>query len=439
MCSLAGSYSNHFTDRLVDPNSSLHRRWLLPSTDMASAELSTSLAPSPPSASRLSTPRLPLELLVHIIHQAIITHLAESHWAGASACCLISKPLLPFAQEALYHTVLFRGEPDHLDKYGDPLSDEEVLKLPPPPSSRLINTLHTRPHLAKRVVRISLDLGMDDWHEGTMDDLSSVVKLCPNIQAIHQLQGYFYWEAIAGELPTMETALTSLQGASIYGKMSAPNLIPMDDLVHLGIKSFEPRGPLVLPPFKLRSFALGWSCNYTISRILRTFLEHSHSSLRRLSIAPGRNDWKPLPDLSPFTALRDVVIQMNPRTSGERHVPQMLESTLTLLKTCANLNRFELVSTERISNAQVLSNITASMDFFPRLPPSLTTLDVRSLPLSLATLLAYLAAEVSPSLRRLDAGRFENEEERTKLEEACWERGVELYTHVAVYQYNNGK
>jgi hypothetical protein len=138
---------------------------------MTSAEL------PPPLSSPSSSPRLPLELLAHIVQEAVITYVIKSRWQDAAACCLLSKSFLPFAQRALYHTVLCRGIDDYRDKYGYPLSAVKLRKLPTSPALRLIRTLKARAQLAQLIIRINLDFPMNAFTPTSQKYLSQTLKL----------------------------------------------------------------------------------------------------------------------------------------------------------------------------------------------------------------------------------------------------------------------
>lgn len=66
-----------------------------------------------------SSPRLPLELLAHIVKDTIIDLVEDRKWAQAAQVGLVCRSLLPFAREALYHTVILFPE-RILSKYTDP-------------------------------------------------------------------------------------------------------------------------------------------------------------------------------------------------------------------------------------------------------------------------------------------------------------------------------
>jgi hypothetical protein len=96
-----------------------------------------------------------------------------------------------------------------------------------------------------------------------------------------------------------------------------PFLTLLTAVTHLEVESLEvgPPNPTALPtlpPWQLVSFAIRYIDGLDVVPVLNSFLSASHSSLRPLSVEPRLWDLGTVVDLSPFLALRDLVVFICP-------------------------------------------------------------------------------------------------------------------------------
>lgn len=131
-----------------------------------------------------------------------------------------------------------------------------------------------------------------------------------------------------------------------------------------------------------------------------------------------------LPSFARFASLTSLELLVGPWERGPRYwrVPipppnrDMLDSISAACSSCPHLRRLHLSSTFHHLKLATLIDDTRLLR---RLPSTLQSLDLPLLPMTLATLLDFLAKDVSPSLHRLQVQRPEDPVELKRLQEAC--------------------
>lgn len=381
-----------------------------------------STPPSPSSASLLHpatsptplpTPRLPLELLALIVQEAISSLVEDSESRIAAELCLVSKFLLPFAQNAFYFDVTFHGKGWSDD------SDELF------PGDKLLRTLQQALHLARRVHVLSTPQEREYTSLAVEQHIREARRLCPNAHTLSAVSCRC-WPTPTENLLTVakgfrrvELGMISSEGP--FDRVLLP-LADMPGLQELDFLQCSLREPLPPPPqLHLTSFVVEdvHDASLPLDKLLDYFLSHSTASLRHLGLL-GRH---PLPSLARFTALTSLEIVLGPSggcTPAGRRLPirpsptsDMLDSILATCASCHLLRRLHLFASDHGKQAVALIESTG---FLTRLAPTLDTLDLSLLSVSLSALLDFLADDISPSLRRLNVRRLEDLTEQVVLQ-----------------------
>lgn len=136
-----------------------------------------------------------------------------------------------------------------------------------------------------------------------------------------------------------------------------------------------------------------------------------------------------------FGLYEPATIWMN---TDQGDIVPALEYVLSLIGRGVALTRSKLSSTLRLSTAFEIAerqsgSISSHVSHQP-FPHSTSAPLYSTSPSS-----AYLASDVSRSLRRLDTGRYHGQDNQRALEEACWSCGVELYTHTVERELERAK
>ncbi|ORY81214.1 hypothetical protein BCR35DRAFT_304060 [Leucosporidium creatinivorum] len=388
--------------------------------------LPSALAPSlaDPSTATL-IPRLPLELLALIVQEAIISLVEKRRRKRAAELCLISKSLLPFAQDAFYFNIMLRGR----SRAAEPSTSC--------PGDKLLDALERAPHLARRVFVISTPEHRYYGSPSTKLHLQRARLVCPNVNTLMSA-GIRGWPILIHEILELvkdfrrvQLGMISSRGVQYVDLLPFAEMSQLEELVVLQCSLTEPLPPP--PRLHLTSFSFEDTrqAPLPLPKLLDHFLSYSTTSLRHLGL-PGH---LPLPSLNRFISLTSLDIVFGPYGGKAMHGVQlptpplptsdMLDSVLAACMSCPLLRRLQLSAC--VHSAQLVTLIEET-SFLNRLPPSLELLDISLLPLALPSLLAYLAEAASPSLRRLNVHPLEDSEEQEMLQKTCWARGVEIYS-----------
>lgn len=381
----------------------------------------------PPLADSLGdppSPRVPLELLAHIVGDAIVDLIQGQKWKQAAQLCLVSTSLLPFARGALYHTIRLRHAPGAAGaafvRAPARGSEPEVRFMSL--DAKLLKALGACP-LSARAVR-GLDLlspGVHFRRPIFQVEMDYVLATCPNVTAIRERQSNPF------RLQYVDNALQNTGGANRLVSLRLDGtpcaLGHARGLWHLTADYDVPLECAIPPTFALVSLDISRCSIASTEPAVQHYFSHSADSLSYLSIA--HNAATPLLDLSRCTALASIRL-MSRRDTTLTNVADA-EMKLKTLATCSALRRLSF-GADTESHASSLARTYESSSILCRLPHTIIHLDIRTLPFSLTHLLDLLQSAVAPSLHRLDVHRLSSDEQQQQLAEACWERGVELYT-----------
>ncbi|ORY78459.1 hypothetical protein BCR35DRAFT_102755 [Leucosporidium creatinivorum] len=279
---------------------------------MASAELPSFFASSPPSS-----PRLPVELLAQIVDEAAgdrdeLDHTILRH------LCLSSKSILPFARQALYREISVRfddteGPSDNNLLFTD-LTDEllkaecQKLKID---AEALEEALDYGSHLARLVVGFTVifNNGAQGAVHLTRYLIDSILGSCPNIISFCSSPCWHTEaEAVVDALMSTRRNLSELE---LDCTSNLPKLLAhLHNLRRLHLRR-PPNGSdftaMKVPSFtfRLRSLCFEDSFAYIPANLSQELLRSSTSSLRYLDFdPPSKADPLQLPQLPALTHLK---------------------------------------------------------------------------------------------------------------------------------------
>ncbi|ORY77215.1 hypothetical protein BCR35DRAFT_305499 [Leucosporidium creatinivorum] len=391
-------------------------------------------SPSPPSTAHDSSrPTLPSEIISLILHQLA----AAKRTSDVAACCLVSKSFLPLAREALYHTLYLTIEDQERDE-----EEGSLLDLPTSAKrgsdlainyGRLAAELALRPHLGSLVREVHFGLYNNAEEMDLPAALVALVRLLESCSPLHvQVEGatrtevsQFFdalWEAGKSfrsvELDCVETVSLSRDAWTRLWRM-------LEDQTALQKLSLNLDGPETFAPatfaFALKELRLvAFNTKYPVASLLKALTPHSAATLTRLSLRLDLSHQLYIcPHLSHFKNLQTLGLFLehkkplgNPAISMERDrchsvlegLPPSLKSMI--LRTPPNQSIPPLVPLQR-------------------LPSTLLSLDIRFVPFSPPTLLAFLRSR-SSHLRRFKYATTEVEGGKVKAWSASRKAEVEL-------------